>query len=404
MKLLTLILLLAFVAPAFAQDWEVWSGRAINLATGQSYPASGNGPLKSAVLHSKPGDVIAVMNRVPFHLAIGSGENYRKHEMVRADPVIVTIVGGSPTAEIGPLSWSGKKAPGGAPGFAVESLTVMDLIVDGRASQSPLVGVYKNKYGDIRFERVTLRSSRTTTKWGSRIMGHARTITFVGCLFLDGGIEHPWYFDNPSDSVLMDGNIAEGWGRTFCQVVTREYPVAGWKNPGAATGSCIFRNNTSINNGWEGGNGGTAFTVAGWPNGKVVIQNNYATSPWENGGIMLWGDRSKMGDLIRPDGFVFGKVVIRENILDFPNGIRSNIAVQGAALLEVRVGELRSMSVASANRGIDIAHNGFECGVVEFHSRVDPNLWDVAARQRFLKHKKVIDPHDYWTSAPDSGE
>lgn len=397
--LLSLVLSLVLSASLSAQDWEVWPTGATEVATGKVYSSKDQGPLKLAVLNSAAGDVIEVHGHVAG-FSVGIGENFRRNEVVRADPVRVTIVG-TPGAVMGAWAVGGKKKPGGAPGFAVEYLALVDITVDGRTNQSPMAGFFKSEYGDIVLSGVELLSSKTKTKWGCRVMGQARSFTAESCKLVGGGQEHAFYIDNPATFATFRNNAIDGWGRTGVQVVTREFPVAGWPNPGVATGDCIIESNVVKNCGWEGGNGGSGLTVAGWPLGTVRYDGNVITSKHEVGAIVAYTD-FKLGTLALPGGYGFSHVVVGENSGTIPNGVRAVMGFQRIKHLEFRIGEKRKFVVENANRGIDLAINGGKCELVEIHARDEPSLLPgVSSPREWTEGKLDVDPDVYWV---DPGE
>ena len=384
-------------------DWEVYSDRAVDLVTGKVYPwvwGQTDAPLTAAAQLSRPGDVVRVMESVPNALSIAIGSASKQFEAVRADPFDLTIEG-TPGATIGPVAFGARKyPPGGAPGFAVEGLTLRDIRVDGRGAQNPIAGFFKSEYGDIALERVVLFSN-ASTKWGTRIHGHARSIKIVGCTYTMGGVEWGIYIDNTTGSpgwgpsVLIEGNIIAGWGRGAFQGVTREFPAtnSNYRNPGAALGDIILRWNIAYGNGSQGA---SALTIAGWPRGRVVIRGNDLSGTYESGGIMIWGDKQKLGGMALPGGWAFRRVTLRENRSVFPKGVRPNVGVRDAKNFEMRIGKLSELYLKSANIGVDLKHKGGKNGAITLVGRFPPSVWNVYGAKPWAENTNPIDPNQYW--------
>jgi len=386
-------------------DWICSPGVVEETATGTvtKVGASGKGELKFAIEHSDPDGAVIECNGALHGAALGIGENYRSYEVVRKDPIRVTIVAGSDHVSIGPMSWANKKLAGGAPGFAVEHLRLEGVTVDGRFAQSPLSGVYMQQYGDIEFINMTLLSTPSKTKWGSRINGHARSLTAKGCTMIGGGIEHAFYWDNPTGEgsfVRIENCLFKGWKRTACQIVTRERPVANnpYVNPGAAEGDCIIDGNEARACGWEGSHN---FTVTGWPNGTVFFRNNRGKSTETTGLFVSYKD-FKQGKMLTPAGFQVARLVWKDNEGRYSESDRHMNMIGSVERLEIVGGNLKRLNLFGNKAAFQLDHLGAN-GSEEIRSRVDPNEWNVQTGQGpWLRGKTAFDPRSLWTDEQDA--
>jgi len=290
------------------------------------------------------------------------------------------------------MAWGGKKLPGGSPGFAVERLELNGVTVDGRFSQSPIAGFYKTQYGDIVLHRVTLLSTPSNTKWGSRIMGHARSLTATECVFLGGGIEHAFYWDNPTGAqafLHFAGNIAQGWDRTMLQIVTRERPAKDeYVNPGAAIGDCTIEGNVAIDCGGEGGGSAHNFTVTGWPGGTVFFRNNYGESKWGTGLFITYYDQ-KQGGMLTGSGHQVAKLVWKDNGGVYPKGDRDMNGIGNVGEVILRGGNLSRLALRGPKAAFDIEWNGYPNGALTIESRISPNTWNLQTGQGPFRKGKV---------------
>ncbi len=374
--LLLLLLLLC-------QDWIVSPGVAVETATGIEFKVADRGELDFVLERADPQGVVIECNGAIDGVSIGLGENYRRFEVVRKEPLRVTLVAGPEHVSIGPLAWGDKKYPGGqVEGLALEHLELLGVTVDGRFAQSPLAGYMDAEYGDIILDGVTLLSEKSKTKWGSRIMGRARTIVVRRSVFLGGGIEWALYFDHPWLYIFIEDSLFQDWGRGAAQIVHRTEAYGGNGFP-AAAGDCVIDSNVAVDNGWEGGGSAHNFTVTGWPEGTVYYRNNRTTSRWKCGGFITYYDfkqGGQSGGLMTETGFQAGHVVWKDNSARYQNGDRDVFGFGSVEQLEVRMGQVGETVVYSPKAAFDIAWNGLECGTV-IESRVDPVLWNLQTGQ-----------------------
>lgn len=388
MKFRILLALLAFVAfPSLtlAQDFICSPGQVKVVATGDVIRTGSRGELDYAIEHSDTtGSIIECNGHLPG-VSLAIGENYRDREVVRKDPIRVTLVPGPDHVSIGPISWGGKKLEGGLPGFAVEHLELKGVTVDGRFAQSPLQGYLGTLYGDIIFDEMTLLSEASKTKWGTRQQGHARSITIVNCVAMGGGIEHFAYVDNPTgdDSyVTFSGNQAKDWMRTMFQLVTREYSSLGFKNPGAAQGDLTIERNTAIDCGQHGA---WNFTVTGWPNGTVLFKENTGESKWGTG-LFICYYNSQMGEeLLNENGYQVGKVVWVDNTCRYNWNASYQREANGFGNIEeliLRVGQVEASVLTSPRSIFELAWDGRANGSNVIESRMSPwDTWNTQASE-----------------------
>jgi len=379
---LSLFALALLALPTPAQDFICRPHEVTVTATGDVVKLGLNrGALDYAIEHSDIAGSVIQCNGRMWGVSLGIGENHRGYEVVRADPIRVTLIAGPDHISIGPISWSDKKLAGGAPGFAVESLTLSGVTVDGRGKQSPLMGYMGSLYGDIVYDNVTLWSNHQT-KWGSRIQGHARSITVTGCDFTMGGYEHAFYFDNPTglgSFIYFADNEMRGWWRAGLQVVHRKYSTGGYLNPGPAEGDLTIERNTVKDSGSAGAHN---FTVTGWPNGTVYFRDNYGESTYDTG-LFISYHEPQQGDLLTEEGWQARKLVWRDNSGRYSNSGRDMNGFGGIGELIVRGGDLGRLFFAGNRSAFDLAwkHNGKAqpSGTTVIESRFNPtsNAWNL---------------------------
>lgn len=387
LRLIALPLLLA--ASAAAQDWTVYPGLATDEATGVTHRVGDSrSSLAYALERSDTAGAVIECNGKLSGVRIAIGENYRRTEVVRADPLRVTLVAGPDHVSIGGIAWGDKKKAGGLPGLAVEHLGLDGITIDGRFSQSPLAGFMDTRYGDIVFDNVTVLSTPSQTKWGSRGMGQARNVTITGCAMLGGGQEHAWYWDNPTGSFTFSDNIAMGWRRTMLQVVTRKTPGSPGLHPPAALGDLLIERNEARDCGRDGAHN---FTVAGWPNGTVRFKGNRGESKWPTGLFISYPDW-KQGDLLTTDGFQTGNLVLMDNQGIYPHADRDMVGLGGIRHVEIRGGDL-SFGFKTGNKSAyDLEWNGDRNGSVVLESRDTPNEWPLYTGQAPFRANRVALP------------
>ncbi len=402
-KLIALILL--FVAPASAQDWVVYPGRATNEVTGKTYNVgSKRNALAFAIERSSASGSVIECNGKLEGVRIAIGENYRRKEVVRKDPLRITLVAGPDHVSIGSIAWGGKKHPGGAHGLAVEYLELNGVTVDGRFSQSPLAGYMDTQYGDIVFDGVTLLSTKSKTKWGNRSMGRPRSYTVRNCVFLGGGQEHAWYIDDPETFLIFEDNIAMNWRRTMLQVVTRKKPGSAGIFPPAATGNLFIERNEARDCGRDGAHN---FTVAGWPNGFVRFKGNRGQSKWGCGLFITYRD-FKQGDLLTEDGYQVGRLLLMDNQGIYPNADRDMVGIGGVGKVKIRGGNLRWGFKSGSKAAYDIEWLGQKNGDVVFDGRENPSDWNFHMGDGPIRKNRVTmskaQVTKLWSGNPGAGD
>lgn len=388
-KLLFLFLLLMLAPFASAQDWILYPGLATETATGTTYKVGGRGELDFAIERSDTqGSVIECNGEIPG-VSLGIGENYRNYEVVRGDPIRVTLTAGPDHVSVGPIAWGQKKDAGGEDGLAIEYLELNGITVDGRFAQSPLGGHMDTRFGDIVFMNVTLLSTKSKTKWGSRIQGHARSLTAIGCVFLGGGIEHAFYWDHPELFTWFEGNLAQDWQRTMFQSVTRKKPGSAGITRAPATGNLDIIGNRAKDCGAHGGHN---FTVTGWPNGRVRFKDNRGESKHACGLFVTYRD-PKQGDLLTADGFQVDRLIVMDNMGRYPNGDRDVIGIGNVNEVEVKGGNLWAGTIIAAKAAYNLAwiHSGVQQdnGSVVLDSRESPNAWNLHTGQGPFREGKA---------------
>lgn len=364
--------------PASAQDLLVWPGIVENVETGERTQTGKKNALAHALMISESGDLIEINGNLG-HINLCLGEAYRKNDVVREAPINVTIRGGSRShSVIRGLSLSAK-------GGGYEVLRLRNLTIDARGSQVGILGYMDQELGRLDLEGVTLLSDYKT-KWGYRIHGWSHSLRFVDITGNGGGQEHLIYVDHTRRGIEIDGVVGRNWNRTLVQVVCREQPGSPGITRPAPAGDLLIANGQAYDCGRDGGSN---FTIAGWPAATVTFRDNYGQSKWETGLFVAYED-FKQGSLLDPEGFGISHLVWAHNTGIFSNGSRAVNMLGGIGYLEMRVGDINAAFTHSPNRGMEFDHNGQTIGLVELQSRVDPNLWNIQCPKRFVSDNDTL--------------
>ena len=329
----------------------------------------GKDPLAWAVENSSPnGEDVILHYMSPQGIAIASGENYRRFEVVREAPFDVRIIGANMESGL-------RYFRAGDKGGGFKLVTFEDMTIDGRTSQRVCQTETNTYGGTLKGKRLMVRTNPLKTQFGWRSNGSHR-IVMIDVDFPDGGNEWAVYDDWAPGRNRYVRVTARNWWRGGIQRVLRPYsnPKTVLEDGGTFIEHCAFYDCGSA--------GAAAVTINGfW--GVVNITGLTVSSPYKTSAIVFtfdakqaiqpfpWKPLGQRGPIIKPgfvnpDGRAGGGLEVIGLDAYLPESDRSVMNIDSLAKLKISVG--RKWRVVEANKwAVDLEPNGWEKS--EFYDR-----------------------------------